>query len=181
MGMNEIWKDIEGYEGYYQVSNLGRVKSLERRVPVKNGYFRVKKMAFKKEQRINSGYMIVNLSRGFIKNHLIHRLVASAFIPNPHNLETVNHINGVKTDNIVSNLEWNSYSQNLSHALATGLRKPKNRALTETEALTAVTIMSVKKRSGASLSRVFNVSKSTMDRIRNRQVWKHIPWPSIEL
>lgn len=177
--MDEIWKDIEGYEGFYQVSNTGRVKSLQREVPVKNGLYRIKKESILRPFKTHNGYLSIILRNNKkSKNFLVHRLVAVAFIPNPEKKETVNHKNGVKDQNNVANLEWNTQRENLCHALQTHLRKPKKKSLSECQALAAITIMSVKKRSGASISRVFNVSKSTIDRIRKRETWKHIPWPN---
>ena len=109
----EIWKDVEGYEGLYQVSNLGRVKSLS------------KNWCHKKEiilipRKINSGYVFTTLFKnGKSKNITIHRLVAKAFIPNPLKKEQVNHINGIKTDNRIENLEWCTREENKIHALIT--------------------------------------------------------------
>ena len=105
----EIWRDIAGYEGLYQVSNCGRVKSFYR-----GG--RILKQSLKR------GYMFVELylnTNG--KIHIVHRLVAQAFIPNPLNKLEVNHINGIKTDNRVENLEWVTRSENEQHAYDTGL------------------------------------------------------------
>ena len=119
--MNEIWKDIPGYEGLYQVSNLGRVKSLGRYVKKRS------KLAFQDERMLCSpkdkyGYLIVTLCReGKPKKKKVHRLVAQAFIPNPENKETVNHINGDKNNNTAMNLEWNTSTENLKHAYAVGL------------------------------------------------------------
>ena len=101
--MEEIWKDIKGYEGKYQVSSLGRV----RRVEVLSEFTHTR------------GYKYVNITKdGQTKHKYIHRLVAETFIPNPMNLETVNHINEVKDDNKVSNLEWLSYYDNNHHGTA---------------------------------------------------------------
>ena len=104
----EIWKDIENYEGFYQVSNLGRVRSLERDIYSLNG-----KLAYHTKEKIlvpvfnNRGYACVHLCKnGKMKNMLVHRLVALAFIPNPENKSQINHKNEVKTDNFVENLEW---------------------------------------------------------------------------
>lgn len=97
----EIWLQIEDYENY-QVSSLGRIKSL------KYG-----KEKIRKQRKINNGYLTINLwKEGIMKSCLVHRLVASAFIDNPNNLETVNHINEDKTDNRACNLEWMSVADN---------------------------------------------------------------------
>lgn len=103
--MEEIWKDIEGYNGLYQVSNCGNVRSLDYG---KTGEVRVLKTITN-----NSGYVQVGLHKeGNIKLCTIHRLVAQAFIPNPDNLPIVNHKDYVKTNNVSSNLEWCSYEYN---------------------------------------------------------------------
>lgn len=103
----EIWRDIKGYEGLYQVSNLGRVKSLERVVIYKDGRRKVVKETIVKPRQTKHKYLQVCLyknSKGL--NHYIHRLVAEVFKPNPHNYPTVDHINRIRTDNRVDNLRW---------------------------------------------------------------------------
>lgn len=103
--MKEIWKDVEGYEGY-QVSNKGRVKSLNFR---HTGKERILK------SNPDGGYCLVSLYRnGKRTSKKIHRLVATAFIPNPENKPEVNHINHNKRDNRASNLEWVTSEENLT-------------------------------------------------------------------
>lgn len=114
--MEEIWKDIDGYEGIYQISNLGRVKSLSRVVIRKNGAPNGVKEKFFKRKVHSTGYYIVGLTQsGKTKNVKLHRLIAKAFIPNPKNLTDVNHINYDRSDNRIENLEWTSHRENGVH------------------------------------------------------------------
>ena len=107
--MEEIWKDIEGYEGLYQVSNIGRVKSLRKNIILKSKIER-------------NGYERVNLSVNNIhKDYSIHRMVANAFISNPDNLPQVNHKDENKTNNCVENLEWCDCKYNVNYG--TGIRR----------------------------------------------------------
>jgi hypothetical protein len=131
--MQEIWKDIEGYEGRYQVSNLGRVKSLSfmQRYLLRNGVeaFRRKKELIRKTKMINSGYQTVTLSLDNVdETRLVHVLVAEAFVEGPRN-ETVNHKDGVKTNNVWKNLEWKTYRDNHLHAVEHGLNKQAQRVV----------------------------------------------------
>ena len=104
----DIWRDVEGYEGLYQVSDQGRVKSLERKGR--------RKERFLKPGMDKDGYLFVNLwAGGKQKNHKVHRLVCQAFHENPGNKPQVNHINEIKTDNRASNLEWCTYAENNNH------------------------------------------------------------------
>ena len=116
--MAEEWKDIAGYEGRYQISNLGRVKTVERY----KSDGRRQREAIRKSQIDHQGYEFVLLFNG-IKNcrHSVHVLVARAFIPNPHDKPQINHIDGDKTNNDVCNLEWCTASENQRHAVRTGL------------------------------------------------------------
>lgn len=110
----EKWKDIEGYEGLYQISNLGRVKSLG------NGKSNNSKEKILKCGKSKQGYIFVSLSKkGKKKNYLIHRLVAQAFIDNPDNLPEVNHINEDKTNNCVDNLEYCNRTYNINYGTRT--------------------------------------------------------------
>lgn len=112
----EEWLDIPGYEGLYQVSNLGRVKSLERYVKHPQGTKSLKKGKSLKQCVVSGGYLAVDLCKnGIIRMYTIHRLVAEAFLPNPDNLPQVNHINECKWDNTVWNLEWCDAKYNINY------------------------------------------------------------------
>ena len=116
--MKEIWKDINGYEGYYQVSNTGKVRKING-----NTYNYSKPKVFMLKQVDNGrGYMKVFLHRdNKCKQPLVHRLVAEAFIQNPEGKPHINHKDGIKTNNAVGNLEWCTRSENMLHAFKTGL------------------------------------------------------------
>lgn len=116
---NRIWKDIPGYEGIYQISNYGEVKSLN--------YHNTSKERILKPAKDKKGYLRCALSKqNKLVTFKIHRLVASVFIPNPLNLPMVNHIDCKKTNNHVSNLEWCDNSYNQKHAWESGIRHPFN-------------------------------------------------------
>lgn len=116
----EIWKDIPGFEGKYQVSNMGNVKSL---------HYKKSSTKSKLLKKVNTanGYCGVNLRDDTSHKYLVnvHRLVGIAFIPNPENKPQINHINGDKRDNRVENLEWCTAQENQHHSLRLGLRQTK--------------------------------------------------------
>ncbi len=118
--LKEEWRDIEGYEGLYQVSSEGRVKSLERNVVKgKGGLYKIEEKVLKSGKG-TWGYLIVKLYKDEKKkNHRIHRLVASAFLDNPNNLPQVNHKDENRTNNRVENLEWCSPQYNINYGTRT--------------------------------------------------------------
>jgi hypothetical protein len=110
-----IWKDVVGYEGLYQVSNDGQVKSLFRYVNCRGGHRSVRERILRCTQT-NLGYQQVVLCKDLTYKKLsIHRLVAQAFIPNPHNLPCINHIDADPTNNHVENLEWCTHGYNSNY------------------------------------------------------------------
>jgi predicted DNA-binding ArsR family transcriptional regulator len=118
----EIFKDIIGYDGLYQISNLGNVKSL-------NNYKRINEKILKPCTNIH-GYFYINIHYNYIyKFHTIHRLIAIAFIPNPENKPMVNHIDGNKKNNNISNLEWVTAKENCQHSWDNKLQKNSDKRI----------------------------------------------------
>lgn len=120
----ELWKPVVGYEGRYEVSDEGNVRSLDRivRTGIKHNETRIWRGRQLKRSLKHTGYYSVDLCKdGKIRSESVHRLVAEAFIPNPEHKKVVNHINGNKADDRVENLEWVSYKENHWHARKTGL------------------------------------------------------------
>lgn len=118
----EIWKDILGYEGLYQVSNYGRIKALERYVKHSENAMRLRKELILVPVNRGDGYYVVSLCNGSSRSRIIHRLVAQAFIPNPENKPQVNHKDGDKSNNSLDNLEWVTVSENILHSFRIGIR-----------------------------------------------------------
>jgi hypothetical protein len=164
--MKEIWKDIIGFEGYYMISNLGNlysVRSKQNKVICLNacGYLRTRITCPK-----NKG------------SFLVHRLVAAAFIPNPKKYKEVNHVDGNKTNNHVSNLEWCDRSRNCKHAVDIGLNPPQKGEDAPRAKLCNEDVFEIRrlkgKISGYRLSKKYNVDRCTIYRIWNHKNWTHI-------
>jgi len=166
--MEEIWKDVKGYEGLYQVSNMGRVKNLKRNTiktpcSVKD-YYRI--VLSKNNNKVSTG---------------IHCLVAKAFINNPENKPEVNHKDGIKTNNIVSNLEWCTRIENVHHSWETGLSSTQNigmlngfSKLNDKQVLEIREKYIPRKYSSRKLAKEYNVEKGCILSIVNRKSWTHI-------
>ena len=119
--MEEIWKDIDGYKNHYQVSNFGNVRGKIRNVSNHTGFITLKSKILKQATN-KKGYKVCYLSMNSKQKTIpVHRLVAKAFIDNPYKLPQVNHIDGIKSNNNVSNLEWCDNLYNQQHAIKLGL------------------------------------------------------------
>lgn len=169
--MKEIWKDIENYEGLYQVSNLGRVRSLDRILRNSHKSFRLSKGRLVAITDNGNGYKIASLSKGGRKNFYVHRLVAQAFLPNPNNLFQVNHKDCIKSNNNVDNLEWCSPIYNTRHAIENGrvldkITKSTNQVVNLSSGVRYNTI--------SSCARENNINRGTLkDAFLNNPVYKN--------
>jgi DNA-binding transcriptional regulator YiaG len=176
---NEIWKDVVGWEGLYQVSSLGRFKSLSREKTIgARGKILMKSFLMKQGQ--SRGYFYIIFYRnGIIEKHQSHRVVANHFIKNSENKRTVNHINGNKKDNTINNLEWLNDSEQQKHAVKIGLR---NKTLGENSNLSKLNETSVKeirelhkqKIKQNELASIYKINRNTVHNIVNNITWKHI-------
>jgi len=176
----EIWKDVVGYEALYQVSNLGRVKSLSRYK--KNGKYSHWTKEKLLAQGINSGgYCQVSLySNGSHKTKTIHKLVATAFIPNPENKPWINHKNSIRKDNEETNIEWCTPTENNKHCYDKGRQKihygeqhPGSK-LTEDQVKEIRNKYSYYKYTMPMLSKEYSISIGSIQAILNNQTWKNL-------
>ena len=181
-GLTEYWKDIPGYEGFYQVSNLGNIKGLNRCVRRSNG--RLSPIVGKpmKPTTTNWGYHRIMLTNNkkVRKGVRVHRAVALAFIPNPENKPEVNHINGLKTDNRLTNLEWNTAKENNQHAEETGLSFHHKGGDNPTAKLSNQDAIEIKRLlveynlTGKQIAQRYNVLPSAISNLKHGRTWKHL-------
>jgi hypothetical protein len=174
--MIEIWKDIEGYEGLYQVSNQGNVRSLDRYVK-RGNHDLFKHGVLLKQGTHKQGYKLVYLSKDNLsKTVKVHRLVAMAFIDRIEGKNTVNHINAIKDDNRPENLEWTTQRENILHATELGLMNKGSKSgkskLFEEDIPIIRTLCSTMKRKD--VAELFGVSRETIASILRRRTWIHV-------
>ena len=161
----EQWKNINGYPNY-MISNLGRVRNVSSNKILKNS--------------INGiGYAVVGLSKNTIRKAFrIHRLLAQHFIPNPENKEEVNHINSIRSDYRLENLEWVTHSENIKHSFKMGYAKPILGSRHGRAKLSDDDVVSIrtkyKQYRVVDIASKFNISIGLVSLIRNRKIWTHI-------
>lgn len=170
---DEIWIKIEGYKNMYIISNYGRVKSFHRNV---KGQLLKPRLHLCRKANKPLSY---NLSDSKIdKSITVHRLVALYFIPNPNNLPEINHIDGNKHNNHISNLEWSTHADNIKHAVENGLTNKGEKSflskLKEHEVIEIRRLKTELNYSNIKLSKMFKVTPSTIRYIIIRKTWKHI-------
>ncbi len=175
MEEQEIWRDVEDWEGIYQISNIGRVKSFN--TNGRNGSSLLKpKEIIRKLDISTNGYERVELrDRSIKKKYPVHRLVAKAFIPNPENKPFVNHLNGIKTDNRVENLEWCTDSENCQHAIRTGLKDIEKKCLlTREQAEDIFKRRKIGKERVIDLVAEYGVGLHIVKTLLKGKTWKHL-------
>lgn len=168
----EIWKDIIGWENCYMVSNKGRVKSLDRRVPHMNHTIGRKGTLLKLSYNA-TGYLTLRQFSLRTKGRkiFVHKLVAEAFIDNPENKKCVNHIDGVKDNNCLENLEWVTHSENIIHAKATGLQRKVGRSKITEDQAREIKIKLAAGEKMKSLAEQYNLAYVTIQGIKANARW----------
>lgn len=170
--MREVFEDLKEYEDSYQISDFGRIFTKRRLIG--------NQIHYGKElvpQITSDGYLKVTLSKnGISKKYYLHRLVAIQFLDNPNNLPQVNHIDGNKFNNIVTNLEWCTKQENQNHAIRTGLmQRGQNRPsakLTESQVLEIYKLKGILK--AQDIAEQYGVSKNTINCILRGSKWNYL-------
>lgn len=166
----EVWKDVDGYDGCYSISTIGEVLSRKRSIKT-----------LLKASRCRQGYARVYLSKyGISKSHALHRLVAQTFIENPESKSQVNHKNGIKHDNRVGNLEWSTPSENSRHAYDTGLSSGCRGSKNGRSKLSEKDVVEIKKMlldgllNKKEIGEIYSIDKSQIHLISAGKSWKHV-------
>ena len=171
--MNEVWKDVTGYEGYYQVSNKGRYRSKDRYVDRKQNPYVLKGKILTGTVN-DSGYVLVQCGD---KQERLHRIVAIEFVDNQYGKTCINHKNGIKKDNRAINLEWCTRNENIQHANKLGLidnSGVNNKHSKMNDASVRIVKEAVKYVKQKDLAEYYNVSVSTINGIIKGRTWQHV-------
>ena len=181
----EIWKDIPGYDGAYQVSNTGKIRSVDRTVRCKDGRILFKPGVELKPETIK-GYEVVKLSNASIgkrrKTELVSRLVAKTYLQNEHNYPVVNHMDGNTKNNNDNNLEWCTQQENVNHAWRTGLSHSNegedhhNSKLSDAD-VSAIRMSAVNGETATEIAKRYNISLSTAARVISGQTYQNSDGP----
>ena len=174
--IKEIWKDIKGYEGLYQISNYGNLKSLPKLIFI-NRYTKIKILS----DRIDgNGYKHVLLYKNKkSKSFKIHKLVTDHFIENKNNKKEINHKDGNKLNNYFQNLEWCTHSENIKHSFRIGTsdnkgeNHPRNK-LTDKIVINIKKLYKTGKYSHKKIALIYNVHRSTISYVLNKKIWGHV-------
>jgi len=178
---NEIWKSVKGYEGLYEVSNFGRMKSLSKKVRNGANSYCVRKEIILTGTISNKGYVKVILVKdGQKQQYSVHRIVMMMFVPNPNNMPQVNHLDTNKQNNAVSNLEWCDGSRNMKHACKNGLRDFLKGETHPTAKLSTKEVLEIRRIWDTNMvkiheiAEIFNITYANAQSIVKRHSWKHI-------
>lgn len=178
--MEEIWKDIKDYEGYYQVSNTGFVRSVDRVVINNKGFNRTCKGVVLVGRVGGNGYIEVTLAKRNKKpTKCIHRLVAIYFLKQEEGKICVNHINAIKTDNRVENLEWCTYKENSAHGYRLGIMNTpkgnqKPNAILNEHKVREIRVLLKEGYSQSSISKKYAISPCVISFINSNKYWKWV-------
>ena len=174
----ELWKPIEGYEGFYEISNKGRVKSLSRIFTRKDGRRYTVKEKIINPTADKDGYLRIELNKiGTPKKHFIHRLVGIAFIDNPKGKPQINHVDFDTKNNNVENLEWVSIQENIDHNVKNHRLKNQNGINNPNIKINEETVLLIRKlrKQNKTIEEIADISKTTPSNVRNivyNYTWK---------
>lgn len=176
----EIWKEIDGYDGFYEVSNRGRIRSYKCQGPGNKKAETPTLLTLKKEKY---GYRRITLfDRGKRTIHLIHRLVGEAFVPNPDGKPQINHLDSDPSNNNAENLEWSTQSENIQYAFDKGRKKPNRGSEVVGSKLTKSDVLNIRKVANengrfygrSKLADKYNVTENCIMQVVTGRTWSHI-------